>query len=123
MSAIKHDQGKVEYSDIPPNALESVAKVFNYGAKKYAKFNYNGGMEYLRYYDAAIRHMQAWVRGQDIDESSCHHIDHAIASLLMLRENIHLGTGTDNRFKPTKHEKDNNLSDFKDEKSLLPENT
>jgi hypothetical protein len=35
--------------------------------------------------------------GEDIDESGNHHIDHAIASLMMLRENIHLNKGKDNR--------------------------
>ena len=103
--AIKFDADKVQYSDIPPHTLEQVAKVFNYGAKKYTKFNYNGGMEYLRYYDAALRHMQAWVRGEDIDESGNPHIAHAISSLMMLLENINLGVGVDNRFKKIKNKK------------------
>lgn len=97
--AIKNDFGKVQYSDLPSYTLESVAQVFNYGQAKYSKFNYLKGMEWLRYYDACMRHMQDWYRGKDIDESSCHHIDHAIASLMMLRENIHLKVGQDNRYK------------------------
>jgi hypothetical protein len=35
--------------------------------------------------------------GEDIDESTHNHIDHAIASLMMLRENIHLNRGDDDR--------------------------
>jgi len=94
---LKFDEGKPCMSDIPQKSLMSVAKVFNYGAKKYSKFNYSGGTNWLRYYDAAQRHMNSWMTGEDIDESSHNHIDHAIASLMMLRENIHLGTGVDNR--------------------------
>lgn len=94
---LKFDQGKVQYSDIPQLALESVAKVFNYGSKKYSKFNYCHGTEWLRYYDACQRHLSSWMKGEDIDESLNHHVDHAIASLMMLRENIHLNKGTDNR--------------------------
>lgn len=94
---LKFDEGKPCVSDIPQLSLMSVAKVFNYGAQKYSKFNYSHGTEWLRYYDAAQRHMNSWMTGEDIDESSHHHLDHAIASLMMLRENIHLNKGEDNR--------------------------
>jgi len=96
---IKHDEGKTCLSDVPQLSLMSVAKVFNYGAKKYSKFNYSSGTSWLRYYDACQRHLNSWIIGEDIDESFCHHIDHAIASLMMLRENIHLNKGEDNRNK------------------------
>jgi len=94
---VKFDQGKPCFSDIPQLSLMSVAQVFNYGANKYSKFNYSGGTEWLRYYDAAQRHMHSWMIGEDIDESTHNHIDHAIASLMMLRENIHMNMGKDNR--------------------------
>ena len=97
--AVKNDDGKVSYSDLPQLALKSTAKVFNYGAAKYSKFNYSYGMELLRYIDATYRHMHSWIIGEDIDESCNHHIDHAIASLMILRENIHTNRGTDNRNK------------------------
>jgi hypothetical protein len=94
---IKYDEGKPCLSDVPQLALMSVAKVFNYGANKYSKFNYSHGTNWLRYYDAAQRHMSSWMTGEDIDESTHNHIDHAIASLMMLRENIHLERGDDDR--------------------------
>lgn len=95
---IKNDEGKPKYSDLPVKTLRSVTKAFNYGAKKYAKYNYTKGLEYTRYYDACLRHLEAWREFEDIDvESGNHHIDHAIASLMMLRENLHLNTGTDDR--------------------------
>lgn len=94
---MKFDDGKLEYSDLPELSIRSTTQVFNYGAKKYDKFNYSKGTKLLRYWDAARRHMGEWFICNDIDESGYHHIDHAIASLLILRENIHLGTGVDNR--------------------------
>jgi hypothetical protein len=97
LETIKHDQGKVCFSDIPQLTLASTARVFNYGAVKYSKFNYIHGTNWLRYYDAAQRHMHSWMIGEDIDESGHNHIDHAIASLMMLRENIHLSKGLDDR--------------------------
>lgn len=95
--ARKNDSLKVSYSDLPPFALEQVAKAFNYGSRKYSKFNYREGMEYLRYYDACFRHLQEWIKGKDIDESGNTHLSHAVASLLMLMENINLSTGVDDR--------------------------
>lgn len=99
---LKFDEGKTCLSDVPQLSLMSVAKVFNYGSKKYSKFNYSGGTFWLRYYDACQRHLNSWMVGEDIDESTNHHLDHAIASLMMLRENIHLNKGTDDRNKTYK---------------------
>lgn len=96
-TTLKFDQGKPCISDVPQLSLMSLAKVFNYGANKYSKFNYSHGTEWLRYYDAAQRHMNSWMTCEDIDESTHHHLDHAIASLMMLRENIHLDKGVDDR--------------------------
>lgn len=95
---IKNDSGKPQYSDLPVKTLRSVTKAFNYGASKYSKFNYTKGLDWLRYSDACMRHLEAWRELEDIDvESNSHHIDNAIASLMMLRENIHLNKGKDNR--------------------------
>ncbi len=101
---VKFDEGKTCISDIPQLTLMSVAKVMNYGAKKYSKFNYSAGTNWLRYYDAAQRHMHSWMIGENLDESTHHHIDHAIASLMMLKENILLNRGTDDRNKVYKRE-------------------
>lgn len=108
--AKKNDVGKVQYSDIPQLTLKSVATTFNYGASKYGKFNYTIGMKWLRYYDACQRHLQAWMTGEDIDESGNNHIDHAICSLMMLRENIHMDKGIDDR--NTEYRKDMSDGDF-----------
>jgi hypothetical protein len=75
---IKFDEGKPCMSDVPQLSLMSVAKVFNYGANKYSKFNYSHGTNWLRYYDAAQRHLNAWMIGEDIDELSKTHEFEAI---------------------------------------------
>ena len=64
---LKFDEGKPCISDLPQLSLISLAKVFNYGSKKYSKFNYSHGTEWLRYYDAAQRHMNSWMTNDDID--------------------------------------------------------
>lgn len=95
--AKKYDQEKPKYSIMPVLAVNEVMKAFTYGASKYGKYNYSGGMEYSRYVDAAIRHINDFLACEDIDESGNTHLSHAVASLMMLMDNIALGTGTDDR--------------------------
>lgn len=99
-TATKFDTGKPKLSYVPQLALWEVGKSFSYGAAKYAEFNYSKGMEYTRLTDAALRHINQALRGEDIDEESqCYHISNAIASLMMLLDNQVNNTIIDNRNK------------------------
>lgn len=83
----KFDQDKPDYNLIPPNALLQIAKVLTYGAKKYSPNNWKLVVPHDRYMSAAFRHIEAFRNGEDIDEESGnYHLDHAIVSLIMLRE-------------------------------------
>lgn len=94
---IKHDYGKPDFTLIPQEALLEVAKVFTKGADKYGVFNYSLGTDYRRYVAAAHRHINKWLRGEDIDEIGTNHLANAIASLLMVLDNQMTGKGTDDR--------------------------
>lgn len=82
----KHDQGKPRYSLIPSSALASIVDVLEYGATKYAPDNWKhveNARE--RYYNASMRHVQAWWSGEQVDsESGLPHLAHAICSLMFL---------------------------------------
>jgi len=83
---IKHDGGKPRISLIPREALEGAAKALTFGANKYNAHNFKKGLHYSRLVDAAMRHIIAWVNGEDNDpESGLSHLDHALASLSMLK--------------------------------------
>lgn len=100
MEAKKNDQTKAQLSLIPLSALEAEAAAFTYGAEKYGRYNYTAGFTYSRLIDAALRHILAFNKGEDLDpESGLSHLGHARASLSMLIECMNLGTATDNRFK------------------------
>ena len=47
---LKHDQGKLRFDLIPPEALIELAKVLTYGASKYNDRNWEFGMAYGRLY-------------------------------------------------------------------------
>ena len=83
--SLKFDEEKLRYDLIPPRVLEEVAKAFTHGAKKYSDEGWKDVPEHRRrYYAAMMRHMEAWRLGEDIDESGCHHIACAIASLMII---------------------------------------
>ena len=99
----KYDEGKAPLTMIPREALEQTASVLAFGAKKYGRDNYKAGLEYTRLADAVMRHLVAWVNGEDIDpESNYSHLAHALAGLSMLIWMENNREDCDDRYKPTK---------------------
>ncbi len=83
---IKHDKHKPQLHYFPVEVLFSVARVFEYGARKYDDWNWSRGLRFSRLFNAAQRHLWAWFAGHEMDnESGLHAIDHAICDLMMLR--------------------------------------
>jgi hypothetical protein len=82
----RYNDDKPDYSLLPMHLLEGTARVFMYGSKKYAPFNWVKGMAWTVPYACALRHLFAWFRGEDVDaESGQSHLDHVICNLLMLK--------------------------------------
>jgi len=85
----KFDQGKPDLSHISQTLVEEVARVREFGAKKYARNNWRIGFKYTRSIAAALRHLFAYNEGQDLDpESGLLHISHAICCLEHLLNDI-----------------------------------
>ena len=75
--AVKFDTEKPRLDLVDFTALEGLAKVLTFGAKKYAANNWRNGFEYSRVIAALMRHLSAIQQGEDIDpESGLPHIDH-----------------------------------------------
>lgn len=73
----KDDTEKVPLDLIDPLALEGLARVLTFGAKKYDRHNWRGGIAWSRLVAALLRHTFAILRGELIDpESGLPHIDH-----------------------------------------------
>jgi hypothetical protein len=67
------------------NCLEGACRVFAYGAGKYAAWNWAKGMAWSVPLGCALRHMQAVLDGEFIDdESGLPHIDHVFSNIVML---------------------------------------
>lgn len=82
----KHDGGKPRWSLLPRGTIPTVIAVLEYGARKYQVDNWMRVDDpERRYYDAAMRHINAWLQGENNDpESKLPHLAHAVACLLFL---------------------------------------
>ena len=102
-AAIKDDDGKVRLDLLPVAPLWEVARVYTYGASKYAPDNWRKGIEWHRIYAALQRHLFKFWNGEDIDpESALPHLAHAAFGVLTLLEYGRSHNEFDDRIKPTK---------------------
>lgn len=97
---LKYDQDKPDLSLIPAAAMHAIARALGHGEKKYGRYNYTKGFTASRLVAACLRHLYAWMAGQEQSkdsESGLSHLDHALATLAMLVHCQELGTLQDNR--------------------------
>jgi hypothetical protein len=86
----KDDAGKPRFDLMPSAAELKIAEVLEYGARKYAPDNWRKvDNPEARYLAAALRHINAWRRGESRDkESGLSHLAHAATSLMFVMELI-----------------------------------
>ncbi len=87
VEARRDDSGKTNWSLMPFEAVEEINKVLDFGAKKYAEWNWtnSGGMKHSRVINSCLRHLFAYLRGEDKDpESGLSHLAHAGCNILFL---------------------------------------
>lgn len=99
-TGVKFDAGKPPLALLSGAALTEVAKVLEFGAKKYAAHNWKGGFAWTRLASAALRHLFAWIGGEDKDpETGLSHLGHAICCLMFLLDFEVNHLGQDDRYK------------------------
>lgn len=97
---VKHDVGKLQWHLLPLRFLRGAVRVLMFGAKKYSAHNWRGGMPHTQTYNATLRHLDAWMNGEDLDpETGESHIDHAICELVFLRAHIEEHPELDDRYR------------------------
>lgn len=103
IGGIKYDQDKTEYHYFSPIALEKINQILTFGAKKYAAHNWRGGFVWSRPFNACMRHLWAWWRGEDKDpETGLSHLAHAACCIMFLLEFEETKKDLDDRYKETK---------------------
>ena len=82
---LKFDTEKVRMELLDPYAMEQLAAVLTFGAKKYAAHNWRLGIRNGRLLAALIRHVFAYLRGEDKDpETGLSHIAHAMCCCMFI---------------------------------------
>jgi uncharacterized HAD superfamily protein len=77
----------VRHDLLPPNAINELAKVLTFGAKKYAPNNWMKGMKWSRIIGPLKRHLNAIERGEDYDpETGLLHSAHVMCNAAFLTE-------------------------------------
>lgn len=98
--ALKFDSAKPRMELLSRVALEGMAQVLTFGAKKYDSHNWRKGFEWSRLIGAAMRHLTAILDGEDMDpESGLPHVDHLACCVMFLSEHQKKNLGTDDRYK------------------------
>jgi hypothetical protein len=99
-TGIKHDQGKPDMSLLSSVAMVEVARVMTFGKQKYAAHNWRGGFVWSRPLAACLRHVFAFIGGEDKDpETGLSHLAHAMCCLMFVLEFTFTGAGQDDRYK------------------------
>ena len=98
-SGARANRGKCALSLVPLHLFAGAARVFMGGKLKYASWNWSKGMAWDTCFDCLLRHLFKWwfCREELDEESGEHHLDHAIANLLMLRHYHTAHKNGDNR--------------------------
>lgn len=96
----KHDDGKPMLDLLSTEWMEGVGRVLTFGAKKYAPSNWRKGIAYSRLIAACMRHLFAFIRGEELDpESGEGHLYHASCCLMFLSEMARTRKDLDDRYK------------------------
>lgn len=85
-------------SEIEVAIAETVVPVLEFGARKYAAWNWAKGMKWSRLYAAALRHWLADLKGEQCDsETGLSHLQHMACCLMFLLVYEADGIGEDDR--------------------------
>lgn len=84
---VKHDQEKSRLELLSSTWIEGVGDVLAFGARKYEADNWRKGISQRRLMGAALRHVFAYLRGEDLDkETGLSHLLHASCCLMFAFE-------------------------------------
>jgi len=86
MMGEKFDNGKLQYNLLPPECIREIVEILTYGANKYSPDNWQHVSDAEnRYYNALMRHLEAWRSGEDMDpESGKLHLAHMATNAIFL---------------------------------------
>jgi hypothetical protein len=82
---LRYNTGKTRWSLVHWKSLVPMVEVLEFGAKKYAPYNWMKGLNYTEICESLLRHTHAFLEGEDDDpESKLSHVGHILCNGLFL---------------------------------------
>ncbi len=86
--ALRDNEDKRKWSLVHFKSIEPMVEVLEYGAKKYAPFNWMKGHDKKEVLESMMRHLVALMDGEKLDEESkCKHIGHIMCNAMFYEYN------------------------------------
>lgn len=83
--ALRYNEGKLKWSLIDWKSLEPMVRVLEVGAEKYTPYNWQKGMPVTQISESLLRHMFAFLDGENTDaESKIEHLGHVMSNAMFL---------------------------------------
>lgn len=83
--ALRYNQEKLKWTLIDFDSLEDMTRVLEFGSKKYSAHNWKQGLPTTEIVESMMRHLHAYLRGENIDpESSLPHTGHILCNAMFL---------------------------------------
>ena len=100
---LRYNEGKRQWSLVDFDSFEDMVKVLTFGMEKYDKFNWKKGLPVTEICESMLRHIFAYLQGEDVDpESGINHIGHIQCNAMFLSYMHNYKKEFDNRFKDVK---------------------
>jgi len=96
----RNNSDKLQWSLIDFPSLEPAVRVMEFGAKKYGKYNWKKGLKTTEICESMLRHIFAYLDGEDIDKESGLPIEgHILCNAMFLAYMMKHKSELDNRYK------------------------
>lgn len=83
--ALRYNTGKRKWALVDFKSLEPMVEVLESGALKYEEFNWTKGMPVTQVSESLLRHIFAFLEGEDLDvESGKSHLGHIMSNAMFL---------------------------------------
>lgn len=97
---LRYNTGKRKWSLVDYKALEPMVEVLEYGSNKYAPHNWRLGHNYTELTESLMRHLFAFLSGEDKDpESKLDHVGHIMCNAMFLSYATQNHPEMDDRYK------------------------
>jgi hypothetical protein len=88
--ADRFNAGKTQWSMVDFKSMEDMVRVLEFGVNKYSRDNWKKGLKTTEIVDSMLRHIYAYLDGEDVDpESGINHTGHIMCNAMFL-SHMHL---------------------------------